>query len=139
MKLADYDAVCRIWKTTEGMCMEDDDRRERIFLYLRRNAGLCFVAVDAKKIIGTVLCGHDGRRGIMRHLAVLPKYRGQGIGKKLVRVSLDALAAAGILKCNIFVMDDNVAGMKFWEHLDFVRLADNYRTLQHGTGKKLRR
>jgi ribosomal protein S18 acetylase RimI-like enzyme len=74
---------------------------------------------------------HEGRRGILRHLAVRRDYRKRGIAASLVQACFDALIAEGIKKCNIFVMDDNVAGMAFWEHIGFYRLEDNYRTLQH--------
>src|SRR5258708_407233 len=110
MVLDDYEEAARLWSATEGMSLGDDDSLEGIAVYLKRNAGLCFLAVDAEKIVGTLLCGHDGRRGILRHLAVTREFRKNGIAKLLIRASLDALAAEGIKKCNIFVMDYNVAG-----------------------------
>jgi ribosomal protein S18 acetylase RimI-like enzyme len=76
------------------------------------------------------LCGHEGRRGILRHLAVRPDYRNRGVGRALVNACLAAMHAEGIAACNVFVMDDNPAGMRFWEHIGFYRLHDNYRTLQ---------
>ncbi len=133
MTLDDYETVHRLWNVAEGMSLGDDDTREGIALYLRRNPSSCFVALDGKEIVGAVLCGHEGRRGILRHLVVKPEYRQRGIGIALVRACLDALVAEGIKKCNIFVMDDNPTGLKFWEHIGFYRLEDNYRTLQHGT------
>ena len=133
MSLEDYDSVYRLWETAEGIILGEDDCREGIALYLRRNPKSCFVALDGVEIVGAVLSGHEGRRGILRHLAVRPEYRKRGIATSLVRACLEALAAEGIKKCNIFVMDDNAAGMKFWEHIGFYRLEDNYRTLQHMT------
>jgi len=133
MSLDDYESVHRLWSATEGMCLGDDDSREGISLYLRRNPNSCFVALAGGEIVGTVLGGHDGRRGILRHLAVRPEYRKRGLGAALVRACFGALAAEGIKKCNVFVMDDNGEGLKFWEHIGFYRLEDNWRTLQHGT------
>src|SRR5947209_17178874 len=106
MVLADYNEVQRLWAETPGLCLGDDDTAERIALYLARNPGLCFVALDEQRIAGTVLAGHDGRRGILRHLAVAKPYRGKGIGRQLVRVALEGLSGQGIQKCNVFVMDD---------------------------------
>ncbi len=134
MVLADYDEAFGLWTACEGLSLGEDDRREGIALYLRYNTGLCFVAVAGGALVGTVLAGHDGRRGILRHLVVRTDFRGQGLGRRLVRCSLDALAAAGIRKCNLFVMDHNLAGRRFWEHLGFRQLADDYRTLQLDTG-----
>ena len=133
MSLDDYESVYRLWSTAEGMSLDEDDSRDRIALYLRRNPASCFVALDGTEIVGAVLCGHEGRRGILRHLAVRLEYRKKGIATSLIRACLEALSAEGIKKCNIFVMDDNGLGLQFWEHVGFYRLDDNFRTLQHGT------
>jgi ribosomal protein S18 acetylase RimI-like enzyme len=133
MTIDDYENVYRLWATAEGMSLGEEDNRDGIALYLRRNPRSCFVAISKVEIVGVVLSGHEGRRGILRHLAVKREYRHRGMAASLVRACLDALLAEGIKKCNVFVMDDNEAGLKFWEHIGFHRLEDNYRTLQHGT------
>jgi N-acetylglutamate synthase len=135
MVLDDYEEVSRLWSVTEGLSLSDDDSREGIAVYLRRNTGLCFVSVDAGKIVGTILCGHDGRRGILRHLAVAREFRKNGIARLLIRASLEALAGEGIKKCNIFVMDFNAAGIRFWERMGAVHLEYDWRTLQLPTGQ----
>jgi N-acetylglutamate synthase len=137
MVLDDYEEVARLWSATEGLSLSDDDSREGIAIYLKRNAGLCFVSVDSEKIVGTVLCGHDGRRGILRHLAVAREFRKNGLARLLIRASLDALAGEGIKKCNIFVMDFNVAGLRFWEHIGAGHLEYDWRTLQLPTDRSL--
>ena len=134
MTLRDYAAVHRLWLQAEGMSLTGDDNREGIALYLRRNRGLCFIATSENQLIGTVLCGHDGRRGILRHLAVRKEFRKQGIALRLAQKSLTALAGQGIQKCNLYVMDYNVTGLRFWKHIGFHLIADDYRTLQIGTG-----
>jgi len=78
MRIDDYEDVYRLWEQTEGLTLEESDSREDIEIYLRRNQGLCFVACSDDRIVGTVLCGHEGRRGILRHLAVKRKFRDQG-------------------------------------------------------------
>lgn len=133
MTLTDYPEISYLWTQTEGMSLVEDDNREGIAVYLERNRGLCFVALVGGNLIGTVLCGHDGWRGIMRHLAVQKEFRKQGIALLLVQKSLTALSEQGIKKCNIFVLDDNVAGLKFWEHIGFYHLVDDHSLLQLGT------
>jgi ribosomal protein S18 acetylase RimI-like enzyme len=137
MRIADYDAVLRIWKKSEGLCVVEEDSRAGITKYLARNKGLCFVAIVGGRIAGTVLCGHDGRRAILRHLAVVRSQRRRGIGKALVARSLAALALQGITKCNLYVMKDNPAGQMYWEHLGYRNLEDDYRTLQRVTTEPL--
>ncbi len=132
----DYSCVRALWEDTEGMNLEESDSEEAIAIYLNRNRGLCFVACDGETVIGTLLCGHDGRRGIIRHLAVRKSYRRTGIAKALIERSLSALAESGIKKCNIFVLDTNVEGRRFWEHLGWHILKDNYWTMQRETEGK---
>jgi ribosomal protein S18 acetylase RimI-like enzyme len=114
MKLADYDDVLRLWQNTEGVGLNESDSRCAIASYLKRNPGMSFVARDGKVLVGAVLCGHDGRRGCLYHLAIAPSHRRNGLGTKLVRRCLAELKKAGILKCNIFVYADNVEGKRFW-------------------------
>lgn len=133
MHIGDYDAILAIWQATEHMTMNECDSRDGIALYLKRNPGLCFVALDGGRIIGTVLCGQDGRRGFLRHLAVVKGHRGGGISRHLVKHTLDGLAAQGIGKCNIFVENDNMAGYAYWHHLGWVRLDPTFGMLQTKT------
>lgn len=130
MTCADYDQAYRLWTECPGLCLGDDDTRPRIELYLRRNPGLCFAAVSEGKLVGTVLCGHDGRRGILRHLAVQQEHRRKGIARALINVGLSALANSGIKKCNLFVEDHNPDGLRFWEHLGWYHIKDDFRILQ---------
>jgi ribosomal protein S18 acetylase RimI-like enzyme len=130
MALGDYPAVIAVWRRSEGLSLTEDDEEPGMTLYLRRNRGLCFVALVEGVLVGTVLCGHDGRRGFLRHLAVLREHRRRGIGRRLVGVALAALAAEGIRKCNLYVLDDNPDGLRYWRRLGFQQLEDSFRTLQ---------
>jgi ribosomal protein S18 acetylase RimI-like enzyme len=136
MKMADYGRACTLWKRTGGMSLEESDSKGAMAIYLRRNRGLCFVACKGDRVIGTILCGHEGRRGIVRHLAVSRRYRRRGIARNLISRCLSALAEVGIRKCNTFVLDANTEGMRFWEHMGWYLLEDNYRTLQTPTAKE---
>jgi len=133
MTIDDYEEVYSLWKRTEGLSLEESDTREGIALYLRRNPGLCFVATVSGEIVAAVLCGHEGRRGILRHLAVKPEFRRKGIARSLVRGCLAGLAKEGIKKCNAFVMDEDPEARRFWEHMGWSLLQDNYRTVQSPT------
>ena len=134
MALTDYDQAYELWRATEGVYLDEEDSREGITLYLRRNHGLCFVATVGARLVGTVLCGHEGRRGILRHLVVAPEYRTQGIATDLINHVRSALAKEGIRKCNTFVLDSNLDGRKFWEHMGWHRLDDDFQLLQINTG-----
>lgn len=120
----DYGEAIALWKSTEGMGLSAADGPVRIATYLARNPGTSFVARIDDELIGTVLAGHDGRRGYLHHLAVRPEWRGQGIGRTLVRHCLAALRVQGIDKCHLFVIKDNLAGLDFWRKNGWVERVD---------------
>ena len=115
-RIADFDAVIALWRRTEGVGLNESDTRRAIAAFLRRNPRLSFVAEKNGRVIGAVLCGHDGRRGYLHHLAVSKRHRRRGIGRLLVNACLAKLRKAGISKCNIFIFANNADGMKFWAH-----------------------
>ncbi len=137
MTVADYTAVFALWSSHEGLELTDDDLLERIAIYLRRNPRTCFVAIQNENIIGSVLCGHDGRRAILRHLVVKHELRGLGIARELIQLCFAALQLENIQKCNLFVLNANPAGREFWLHLAWYPLEDNFATLQHATNAKV--
>lgn len=110
----DYDEVLALWEQTEGVGLTDSDSREAVSAFLARNPGLSLIARHDGRIIGAVLCGHDGRRGFLYHLAVAREYRKQGLARAIVDTCLSRLAAVGILKATIFVYGHNDIGNRFW-------------------------
>ena len=115
MTMSDYDAVMQLWQNTPGIGLSEADSQENILRFLKRNAGLSLLAESGKTVVGAVLCGHDGRRGYIHHLAVKEQYRGHGHGKNLISRCLALLKKEGIGKCHLFVFTDNSSGSKFWE------------------------
>ncbi len=120
----DYDAVTALWQATEGVGLNESDSRENIEAYLTRNPELSLVALQDDELIAAVLCGHDGRRGFLHHLAVAPAFRGQGIARQMVAMCLERLATGGILKCNIYLYADNHAGAAFWRRLGWLQRSE---------------
>jgi putative acetyltransferase len=127
-----YDEVLALWQATEGVGLNESDTREQIASYLARNPGLSLIARSEARIIGAVLCGHDGRRGYLHHLAVAPEWRRQGLGRRMVETCLGNLAGLGIQKCNIFLYTDNDSGEQFWRCGGWKQRTD-LKILQRGT------
>jgi ribosomal protein S18 acetylase RimI-like enzyme len=120
--ISDYDAALQLWHRVEGLEIAEGDDREDIAQFLARNPGLSRVAVDGSAIVGVALCGHDGRRGHIYHLAVDPAYQGCGLGKRLLNECLDGLRRAGVKRVIIMVADDNRRGTKFWERCGWEKI-----------------
>src|SRR5947209_18288775 len=111
----DYDAALRIWERVKGIEIAEGDDRESVAQFLARNPGLSRVAADGSAIIAVALCGHDGRRGHVYHLAVDPAYQKRGLGKRLLDECLDGLRRAGVQRAIILVANDNQRGAEFWK------------------------
>lgn len=125
LMLEDYDKVYQLWTNTKGMGMRSlDDSFDGIEKFLKRNPTTNFIAQVEDKIIGVILCGHDGRRGYIYHTAVNSNYRGNGIGKKLVNTVIEALRKEKINKVALVVFDSNDLGNKFWQSLGFDKRND---------------
>jgi ribosomal protein S18 acetylase RimI-like enzyme len=124
MQPDDYDAVFALWERCEGIGLTPSDNREAVGTFLARNPGLSFVARHDGIIVGAVLCGHDGRRGYLYHLAVAPEHRHKGLGKAIVKECLSRLAVAGIQKATIFVYGHNDSGQQFWRRVGWKHRAD---------------
>lgn len=125
MTVSDYDAVYDMWINTSGMGLNDiDDSREGIEKFLKRNPETCFAAVENGRVIGAIMCGHDGRRGYIYHTSVREEYRGRGIGTALADSALAALESEGINKAALVVFARNEKGNAFWEKLGFTQRSD---------------
>ena len=115
--IEDYDEVVALWQKSEGVGLSSADSPRSITAYLTRNPGLSFVARDGEIIVGAVLCGHDGRRGYIHHLAVQKNHRRHGIGRTLAKQCLATLREEGIQKCHLFIFHENESGITFWQNL----------------------
>lgn len=133
MTVDDFDEVMALWQASKGVGLDcHTDTREGITAYLARNPGLSFVARQEERVVGAVLCGHDGRRGYLHHLAVAPSHRRRGIGRVLVERCLGQLGLLGIQKCNIFLYADNDEGEAFWRRNGWLERSD-LKVLQRAT------
>ncbi|MBQ1350175.1 MAG: GNAT family N-acetyltransferase [Ruminococcus sp.] len=124
MTINDYDEVFAMWQITTKRALSKADERDQIERYLLRNAGMSQVAVVDGKIVGTVLAGHDGRRGFIHHMAVLPDYRRRHIGHRLAEKAIEMISRDGIDKTHIFCYQNNETGQNFWKDFGFEKRDD---------------
>ena len=92
MTIEDYEAVYHLWTEIRGFGIRSiDDSKEGVERFLKRNPTTSVVAVQNGRIVGNILCGHDGRTGCFYHVCVDPDYRKHGIGYRMVRAAIHAL------------------------------------------------
>ena len=133
LTLADYEAAAALWQSLPGIGWDGpSDSRAGIARFLRRNRGLSLAAEDGGALVGTALVGHDGRRAFIYHLAIAPSHAGRGIGRALVARALRSLAACGVPKCSVLVLDTNTGGAAFWQKIGWTRRGDVH-VFQHAT------
>lgn len=117
MEEKDYDAVYELWTTIHGFAMRSiDDSKSGVMKFLQRNPGLSVVAESDGEIIGSILSGHDGRRGCFYHVCVKESYRKHGVGKKMATEAMVRLNNEGINKVQLVAFTQNEIGNQFWHH-----------------------
>lgn len=128
MTIDDYDGVYRLWKKIKGFGLRSvDDSREGVQRFLRRNPSTSIVAEEDGKIVGSILCGHDGRRGCLYHVCVDAGYRRRGIGKEMVVKAMEALRQEEINKVTLIAFTKNDIGNAFWNTIGWTQRLDlNY-------------
>lgn len=116
MTLEDYDQVYELWQGIKGFGIRTlDDSKEGVERFMKRNPGTSVVAEADGRIIGCILCGHDGRRGCMYHVCVSEEYRQNGVGKRMALEALERLKLEGISKVNLIAFRTNALGNEFWK------------------------
>lgn len=124
LRADDYDAVMRLWRSCSGLSLRDSDSRAGVGRYLERNPGLSFVAETEAGLVGSIMAGHDGKRGYIQHLAVDDRLRRQGIASRLIDLSLAALKDLGIEKSHVHVLESNAGGLEYWTRRGWIRRSE---------------
>ena len=127
MQIEDYDQVYALWMTIHGFSIRTiDDSREGVE-FLKRNPGISVVAEMDGRVVGAILCGHDGRRGCLYHVCVHEDYRMHGIGRAMVVHCMNALQQEGINKVSLIAFTKNDIGNAFWKQIGWTKREDlNY-------------
>lgn len=119
----DYQAVIHLWENAgPGIHVRRSDAPNEISKKLERDPDLFLVAEVAGNIVGSVLGGYDGRRGMMYHLAVDPSDRRLGIGEALMSELEVRLRSKGCIRYYLLVTTDNQNAINFYEKRGWERL-----------------
>ena len=128
MTIEDYEGVYALWKKIKGFGIRSlDDSKEGVARFLKRNPTTSVVAEKDGRIVGSILCGHDGRRGCLYHVCVDEDYRRHGIGKRMVVFAMKALKEEKINKVSLIAFTENDIGNAFWNTIGWTERLDlNY-------------
>ena len=119
----DYAAVYKLWaEAGSGIHLRISDEPQEIEKKIQRDPDLFLIAEIDRQIVGSVLGGFDGRRGMVYHLAVNQTYRHRGIGTRLMEELESRLRAKGCVRYYLLVTKDNPSAMKFYEDLGWERM-----------------
>ena len=122
MRIEDYDQIYALWSKIKGFGIRSiDDSREGIERFIKRNPTTSVVAEEDGKIVGAILCGHDGRRGCFYHVCVDEEYRMRGIGKSMVVFAMEALKEEKINKVSLIAFTKNDIGNTFWKEIGWTK------------------
>jgi ribosomal protein S18 acetylase RimI-like enzyme len=123
----DYSAARLLWENAgSGINVRRSDEPAEIQKKLQRDPDLFLVAESDGILIGTVIGGFDGRRGLIYHLAVDPAYREHGVGGLLMDEVERRLRSKGCIKCYLLVTVDNESAMRFYEARQWERMDTIY-------------
>ena len=128
MTIGDYQGVHDLWMTIKGFAIRSiDDSREGVERFLKRNPSTSVVAEKNGEIVGSILCGHDGRRGCLYHVCVREDCRMRGIGKSMVVRCMEELEKEKISKVSLIAFTENDIGNAFWKEIGWTKREDlNY-------------
>ena len=126
MTIEDYEEVYALWTHIRGFGIRSiDDSREDIARFLERNPNTSAVAICDDKIVGNILCGHDGRQGSFYHVCVAKEYRRRGIATRMAVFCMRALQDAGINKITLIAFSENEGGNAFWRKIGWTSRSDD--------------
>jgi ribosomal protein S18 acetylase RimI-like enzyme len=120
---SDYSKIIDLWNQAgPGIHVRRSDEPAELKKKVQRDPDLFLVAERDHQIIGTVLGGYDGRRGMIYHLAVLESYRKRGIGALLMKELEKRMKAKGCIRSYLLVTHDNLEAIRFYENMGWEQL-----------------
>lgn len=74
---------------------------------------------NTRRVVASVMCGHDGHRGWLYYLAVDPALQKSGHGRAMVAAAEDWLKSRGVPKVMLMVRPENDKVRAFYDALGY--------------------
>lgn len=123
---ADLQAVLALWKDADAEPSHTDDA-DSLGQLIAHDADALIVADAEGLVVGSVIAAWDGWRGSIYRLAVAPKYRRAGLGRRLLREAENRLAMLGAARLQAIVVETDVQATAFWRQTAWEQQAERLR------------
>ncbi|MEM2839885.1 MAG: GNAT family N-acetyltransferase [Thermoplasmata archaeon] len=118
----DYRALVDLWeKAGLPFRPRGRDSEENIRKQLKSGHVTILGAYEGEKLSGVVMLTHDGRKGWINRLAVLPEMRNRGIATRLVDESERFFKKLGFEVFGVLIESDRAESKRLFEKLGYVR------------------
>ncbi|MDP8201874.1 MAG: GNAT family N-acetyltransferase [Candidatus Tenebribacter burtonii] len=125
MLASEYENLIDIWiKSSLPFKPEGRDSEENIKRQLKLKNNRFFVAEINERFAGAIIASHNGRKGWINRLAVLPEFRGKGIAASLIKKSEDFFLSSNVKIFACLIEDWNETSMIFFHNKDYVKHKD---------------
>lgn len=115
---ADESAVIGLWQAC-GLTRPWNPPEADIALLRGSGHGEILVAMQEGGVVGSVMVGHDGHRGWIYYLAVVPSCQRGGVGSRLTRAAEAWLHERGIRKVELMIRNTNTEVTAFYARLGY--------------------
>ncbi len=128
-KINDFEAVYNLLKAGDMLLINFNE--DKFSQMLKRNKGSYFVAVDKRKVIGSIFASYDGGNYVYVNKLIVDKvYRNKGIASKLIQEVLNKFNDNKDIWVFCHIKEDNQASIKTFQKMGFKkreehRLFDN--------------
>lgn len=121
LKFGDYDSVIEVWNRS-GLPTKKlgRDSRENIQEQMKDDHLLFLGAFENNKLIGVIIVNHEGRKGWINRLAVLPEFQRRGVASKLIECGENWLREKGIKIYATLIEDYNDSSKKLFKKMGYV-------------------
>ena len=118
LNISHYTALIEIWKES-GFKIGKSEKKEEVEKFLQTNPNTSLGIYIDDTLIGCILGGYDGRRGLIHHFAITKEHQGKGYGKALLDQLMGIFKELGVVKVSFWVKKDNTQVIPFYKKHGF--------------------